>query len=133
MKKVSTDIANPWSLVGKKALITGGSSGIGLATAREFLNLGASVLLTSRSSEKLQREVDSFKEEGFDSVFGVAGDVSKVSDREKIIKEVTTVNKGKLHILVNNVGLNIRKKTQDFTDDDIQKVFFGLAVEITAT
>jgi NAD(P)-dependent dehydrogenase (short-subunit alcohol dehydrogenase family) len=61
------------SLEGKVAVITGGSSGIGLATAKRFVDEGAHVFITGRRQKELDQAVTQFGK----SVTGVQGDVSK--------------------------------------------------------
>jgi len=101
-----------WTLKGKKALITGGSKGIGKACVNEFLKLGAEVFYTARNDSGIISG---------NNLFFFKSDLSKNDDRKKIIKEIE--NKwGALDILVNNVGTNIRKKIEDFTEEDFGKV-----------
>lgn len=97
-----------WSLKGRKALVTGGTKGIGMACVKEFLSLGAEVIYTSRN------RVES---ENNKNAFFVKSDLSKKEERVKLIEEVN--NKwGKLDIFVNNAGTNIRKNIENFTDED---------------
>jgi len=67
-------------LDGKIALITGGTSGIGLATAKQFVNEGAYVFITGRRDQELAAAV---KEIGRD-VIGEQGDVSNLSDLDRL-------------------------------------------------
>ena len=86
-------------LDGKVAIITGGSRGIGFETARIFNDNGASVVITSKDSQKLQKAA---KKLG--NVLAIPGDVRKEKDVKKIIE--TTIKKfGRLDILVNNAGV----------------------------
>lgn len=68
-----------WSLKNKKALITGGSRGIGKACVEEFLNLGAEVIFTARNENDLKN---------VENLFFIKSDLSNKKDREKIIDEV---------------------------------------------
>jgi NAD(P)-dependent dehydrogenase (short-subunit alcohol dehydrogenase family) len=70
-------------LKNKVAVITGGSSGIGLATAKEFINNGARVVIFGRGKQALEEAV---KELGSNS-FAVQGDVCKLSDLDKLFSE----------------------------------------------
>jgi enoyl-[acyl-carrier-protein] reductase (NADH) len=81
-------------LSGKIAVITGGSSGIGLATAKRFVEEGAYVFITGRR----QAELDKAVAEIGSNVTGVQGDVSNLDDLDRLYKEVET-NKGKLDVL----------------------------------
>src|SRR6267142_3122152 len=87
-------------LDGKVALVTGGSSGIGLATAKQFVHEGAYVFITGRRGAELAAAV---KEIGR-SVTGVQGDVSNVADVERLFAQIKQ-EKGKLDIVFANAGV----------------------------
>jgi NAD(P)-dependent dehydrogenase (short-subunit alcohol dehydrogenase family) len=87
-------------LDGKIALITGGNSGIGLATAKRFVNEGAYVFITGRRDLELSAAV---KEIGHD-VTGVRGDVSNLSDLDRLFEQIRR-EKGKLDIVFANAGI----------------------------
>jgi Tropinone reductase 1 len=110
------EAAAKWRLNHKKALITGGTKGIGLAIAEEFLALGAEVLVVARKTEELERIVRSWQEAGLPA-HGVSGDMSKKADRIRIM-EVISTQWGRLDILVNNVGTNIRKKALEYGEPE---------------
>jgi len=84
---------------GKIALVTGGNSGIGLATAKQFVNEGAYVFITGRRDPELAAAV---KEIG-KNVTGVQGDVSNLSDLDRLFAQVKR-EKGKLDIVFANAG-----------------------------
>jgi Tropinone reductase 1 len=107
-----------WVLTGKKALITGGSKGIGAAVAEEFLSLGADVFIVGRSEPDLNFCVEEWSTRGW-QVHGMSGDIGEKRVREAVI---TRVGKhwGKLDILVNNAGTNVRKKTPAYTDEEYE-------------
>jgi NAD(P)-dependent dehydrogenase (short-subunit alcohol dehydrogenase family) len=86
-------------LEGKIALITGGNSGIGLATAKHFVNEGAYVFITGRREPELARAV---KEIGR-NVTGVQGDVSNLGDLDRLFAQIKR-EKGKLDIVFANAG-----------------------------
>lgn len=106
-----------WNLQGKKALVTGGTKGIGLAIAKEFLELGAEVLVVARSTESIKGKVKNSA-----NLFTVDGDVTDATFRKSLIDRVT-LNWGKLDVLVNNVGTNIRKKFVEYTEEEYRKLF----------
>jgi NAD(P)-dependent dehydrogenase (short-subunit alcohol dehydrogenase family) len=87
-------------LDGKVALITGGNSGIGLATAKRFVQEGAYVFITGRTQSKLDEAV---KQVG-SNVTGVQGDVAKPGDLDRIFERIKR-DKGKLDIVFANAGI----------------------------
>jgi Tropinone reductase 1 len=109
-----------WNLNGKRALITGGTKGIGLAVAEEFLALGAELIIVARNEEIIDRKVLDWTENGF-KVVGISTDLSCVEGREFLLSNVK--NKfDDINFLINNVGTNIRKKTVDYTTIELEKV-----------
>jgi NAD(P)-dependent dehydrogenase (short-subunit alcohol dehydrogenase family) len=86
-------------LEGKIALVTGGNSGIGLATAKQFVNEGAYVFITGRRDTELAAAV---KEIGR-NVTGVQGDVSNLGDLDRLFAQIKR-EKGKLDIVFANAG-----------------------------
>src|ERR1700745_2844641 len=87
-------------LNGKVALITGGNSGIGLATAKRFVNEGAYVFITGRRKQELNAAV---KEIG-KNVTAVQGDVSNLADLDRLFAQIKK-EKGKIDILFANAGV----------------------------
>ena len=87
-------------LEGKIALITGGNSGIGLATAEQFVNEGAYVFITGRRDSELAAAI---KEIGR-NVTGVQGDVSNLADLDRQFAQIKQ-EKGKLDIVFANAGI----------------------------
>jgi NAD(P)-dependent dehydrogenase (short-subunit alcohol dehydrogenase family) len=86
-------------LEGKIALITGGNSGIGLATAKQFVNEGAYVFITGRRDPELAGAV---KEIGRNAT-GVQGDVSNLGDLDRLFAQIKQ-EKGRLDIVFANAG-----------------------------
>jgi NAD(P)-dependent dehydrogenase (short-subunit alcohol dehydrogenase family) len=87
-------------LEGKVAVITGGSSGIGLATAQRFVEEGAHVFITGRR----QGELDAAVNQICKNVTGVQGDVSNLEDLDRLYAEVRE-HKGHIDILFANAGI----------------------------
>src|SRR6266513_957964 len=87
-------------LDGKIALVTGGNSGIGLATAKQFVNEGAYVFITGRRKP----ELDAAAKEIGRNVTGVQGDVSKLGDLDRLFGQIRQ-EKGKLDIVFANAGV----------------------------
>ncbi len=102
-------------LEGKIALVTGGNSGIGLATARQFVSEGAYVFITARRDAQLAAAV---KEIGR-NVTGVQGDVSNLGDLDRLFAQIKR-EKGKLDIVFANAGVAkyapFGKVTEEFYD-----------------
>jgi NAD(P)-dependent dehydrogenase (short-subunit alcohol dehydrogenase family) len=87
-------------LEGKVALITGGNSGIGLATAKQFVNEGAYVFITGRRQPELDAAV---KEIGRNAT-GVQGDVSNLGDLDRLFAQIKR-DKGTLDVVFANAGV----------------------------
>ena len=106
------------ALEGKIAVITGGSSGIGLATAKRFVKEGAYVFITGRR----QAELDKAVAEIGANVTAVQGDASNLDDLDRLYKEVAA-KKGKLHVLFANAGTVEPKPTPAVSPDHYDKTF----------
>jgi NAD(P)-dependent dehydrogenase (short-subunit alcohol dehydrogenase family) len=105
-------------LAGKIAVITGGSSGIGLATATRFVNEGAYVFITGRRKSELDAAVKQIGR----NVTGVQGDVAKSADIDKLYAAVKE-QKGKLDIVFANAGLGELAPLGQITEDQFDKQF----------
>lgn len=110
-----------WTLSGKSAVVTGGTKGIGAACVEELASLGASIFTCARTETELRHAIVSWRERGM-KVQGCVADCSQREDRERLIEKVDELFRGKLDILVNNVGTNIRKPTSEYTDEDYRKI-----------
>jgi NAD(P)-dependent dehydrogenase (short-subunit alcohol dehydrogenase family) len=107
-------------LEGKIALITGGNSGIGLATAKRFVNEGAYVFITGRREPELAAAV---KEIGR-NVTGVQGDVSKLSDLDRLFAQIKS-EKGKLDVVFANAGVPKFALLGTITEEHYDSIFDG--------
>jgi tropinone reductase I len=106
-----------WTLQGKKALITGGTKGIGLAITREYLELGAEVLVVARNTKSIQGKLKNSA-----NLFTLEGDLTDAAVRKSLVKKIEE-NWGKLDVLVNNVGTNVRKKFVEYSEEEYRQLF----------
>src|SRR2546428_12609149 len=105
-------------LEGKIALVTGGNSGIGLATARQFVSEGAYVFITARRDAQLAAAV---KEIGR-NVTGGQGDVSKLGDLDRLFAQIKR-ERGKLDILFANAGAAEVAPFGKITEEQFDTIF----------
>lgn len=103
-------------LKGKIALVTGGTKGIGYATAVEMLNAGMSVMITGRTDKSLQETVTQLNSMYPDKIIGQAGDVSNMDDMKATVKTIHD-KWGDLDVLIANAGIGHFAKIQDMTSD----------------
>ena len=107
-------VARRFSLEGRRALVTGGTRGIGHAITSELLGLGAEVFIVARNQERVDEALATWRSSGFSRVDGCSGDVSLDADRERLFERVTA-RSGQLDLLINNVGTNIRKRAEEYS------------------
>ena len=102
------------SLTGKVALVTGGSRGIGFATAKVLAENGASVVITGKDQDRLDKASSEIS-----NSFAVVADVRKTDEVKNAVKK--TVEKfGRLDILVNNAGAFPRiKKLHEIEEEEL--------------
>ena len=105
-------------LEGKVAVITGGNSGIGLATAERFVSEGAYVFVTGRR----QGEVDAAVKRIGKNVTGVQGDVSSLADLDRLYAKVEEQN-DHIDILFANAGLGELASLETITEAHFEKTF----------
>jgi 3-oxoacyl-[acyl-carrier protein] reductase len=116
-----------FGLKGKVAVVTGGTEGIGRATALRLAQEGAKVAICARRQEMLDKTAAEIKKTGAD-VLAVAADMSKAADVDRFMKAVVE-RFGRIDILVNNAGTSMRGKFLELQDkawsDDIELKVFG--------
>jgi 3-oxoacyl-[acyl-carrier protein] reductase len=117
-------MSNPFD--GKTAVVTGSSSGIGLAIARHLAAEGASVVVNSRSRERAVAAAD---EIDGGAVLPVEADVTDYDSLRSLV-ERTVEEFGSLDVWVNNAGINIRGPAEEISLDDWQTV---IDVNLTGT
>jgi NAD(P)-dependent dehydrogenase (short-subunit alcohol dehydrogenase family) len=105
-------------LEGKIALVTGGNSGIGLATAKQFVNEGAYVFVTGRRERELTTAV---KEIGRNAI-GVQGDVSDLGDLDRLFAQIKR-EKGRLDVVFANAGVARYAPLGSITEELYDSIF----------
>lgn len=102
-------------LIGKKALITGSTSGIGFAIAQSLLHEGVSIVINGRTEERVKRATEKLLDSNpfQQKVVGIAADVGSAKGVEKLISELNDID-----ILVNNFGIYSAKSFEEITDID---------------
>jgi meso-butanediol dehydrogenase / (S,S)-butanediol dehydrogenase / diacetyl reductase len=106
-------------LEGKVALVTGGGSGIGAATARRFVEEGAKVCITGRRKEMLEKVAGSLPA---GTVTFFAGDVANEQDVESMVNKTVNFG-GKLDILVNNAGTGVHGSVTEISVKEWRQAF----------
>jgi len=114
-------------LRGKVAVVTGGTEGIGRATALRLAREGAKVAICARRQQPLDETAEEIRKAGAE-VLAVAADVSKAADIERFMKSVIE-RFGRIDILVNNAGASARGKFHEVDDKtwsaDLELKVFG--------
>mmetsp|Transcript_46192 Transcript_46192/g.100364 ORF Transcript_46192/g.100364 Transcript_46192/m.100364 type:complete len:287 (-) Transcript_46192:69-929(-) len=109
-------------MAGRRCLVTGGTSGIGRAIVEELLKVGARVLTCARTEENLRALHSAFPEESAaERLQTIVADVSTAEGRKAVL-DAARARFVALDVLVNNAGINIRKATVDYTEEDIAKI-----------
>jgi NAD(P)-dependent dehydrogenase (short-subunit alcohol dehydrogenase family) len=102
------------TVAGKVVLVTGGSSGIGLAAAHKFAEAGAITLICGRDQDKLDEACKEAKAKGYEFV-AYAADIADMTDCDRFIQEVIK-NHGGVDFLINNAGRSIRRAIESSYD-----------------
>jgi NAD(P)-dependent dehydrogenase (short-subunit alcohol dehydrogenase family) len=105
-------------LEGKTAVITGGAEGIGLATAKLFVQEGAYVFITGRR----QKELDAAVKEIGGNVSGIQGDIAQLADLDRLYQTVSKV-KGRIDIVFANAGVGEVVPIGEVTAEHFDKLF----------
>jgi NAD(P)-dependent dehydrogenase (short-subunit alcohol dehydrogenase family) len=110
-----------FSLAGKRALVTGGNRGLGLAFTRALAQCGASVAFAARSEEANANAVERLAAEGVRAQ-AIAADLTNDAEVQRAVDEAVT-GLGGLDVLVNNAGICFHNPAWDATDDEWSQVF----------
>jgi NAD(P)-dependent dehydrogenase (short-subunit alcohol dehydrogenase family) len=105
-------------LPGKIALVTGGSSGIGLATAKRFVSEGAHVFITGRR----QSELDGAVKELGDNATALRGDVANLADLDRLFDSIRQ-QKGRVDVLFANAGGGGLAPLGQITEEHFDRAF----------
>lgn len=114
-------------LTSQVCLVTGASEGIGKAISRALWRAGSSVVMISRSVDKLQRALDEFGQEGRD-IFLIPADVTDDQQVKNLVQAVLE-RFGKIDVLINNVGGGLRRTLIETEDEDWQQL---IALNLTS-
>lgn len=106
-----------YSLQDKRALITGGGSGLGFSMARAFAEAGAKVVITGRREHVLQEAVEKLG----DQADYMVNDVTRLNTLTELVDAIESGH-GSIDILVNNSGINMKKPLSEVTDEEFQHI-----------
>jgi len=104
------------------ALVTGGTSGIGLATARKLAQLGIHVLVVGRNAERGRKAVDEIRAAGGKADF-ISSDLLDVANARDLAKKAIELGNGHIDILINNAGIFPFGPTHKMTEEQFDRVF----------
>lgn len=110
-----------FDLTGKAAVVTGGSKGLGAAMAAGLASAGADLLLASRHEDEAVSTAKEIAQDYGHKAIGIQADVTKPEDVAAMTKRAMS-EFGKIDILINNAGINIRGAIDEVTFDDFKKV-----------
>lgn len=110
-----------FDLTGRVALVTGGSKGLGAAMAAGLASAGADLVLASRTLSEVEEVAAEIARDYGHQAIGVSADVSQPADVDAMVQ--TALKKfGKIDILINNAGINIRGPIDELTFEQFRKV-----------
>ena len=104
------------------ALITGGTSGIGLATARKLAQLGNHVLVVGRSAERGKKAVDDIRAGGGKADF-ISSELRGAESAREVARKAIELGDGHVDILINNAGIYPFGPTHEMTEEQFDRVF----------
>ena len=104
------------------ALFTGGTSGIGLATAKKLAQLGIYVLVVGRNADRGKKAVDDIRAAGFNADF-ISSDLRDAASARELAKKAVELGNGHIDILINNAGIFPFGPTHEMTEEQFDRVF----------
>src|ERR1700745_463025 len=107
---------------GSTALITGGTSGMGRATARKLAQLGVHVIVVGRNAERGKKTIDEIRAAGGKADF-ISSDLQDAASARAIAKRAIEVGNGRVDILINNAGIYPFGATHEMTEEQFDRVF----------
>ncbi|NMO97866.1 SDR family NAD(P)-dependent oxidoreductase [Paenibacillus lemnae] len=108
------------NLSGKIAIVTGGASGIGLATAKAFADKGAKIVLADYNEEGGRAAESQLKSSGADVKF-IFTNVAEETSVQKLVADTVSAY-GRVDIMVNNAGVGVLKDTHELTSEEYHRV-----------
>lgn len=120
---------NAFRLDGQAAIVTGGSKGLGLAMAAGLASAGANVLLVSRNESEAKDAAGEIADHYQVDAQGMAADVTQSSDMEAM-SQAAISKWGRVDILINSAGINIRGPIEEITPEQFEEV---MAINVTGT
>ena len=109
-------LASPFTLQGKRALVTGGGTGLGFGITKAYLDAGAQVYITGRRIEKLKEAVEALGKR----VSFIQNDITNLDALPGLINQIE--DEGPLDILVNNAAINMKKHLSQLTDEEFNRI-----------
>lgn len=113
-------VNNRNALLGKRLLITGGTSGIGYAIAKKALDSGAEVVITGRNQAKLEKALSDLNN---DKCKGIVWDILDISIINSKIDHCKTLLDGKIDVLINNAGIAPSKFWGNVDEEEWDKIY----------
>jgi 2-deoxy-D-gluconate 3-dehydrogenase len=114
-------LTSMFSLKDKVAIVTGGNGGIGYGIARGLASAGGSIVIAARNAQKTAKAVENIRVDYGASVLELGVDVRRENQVASMVEE-TLEAFGRIDVLVNNAGINIRKLPQDLSSAEYDEV-----------
>lgn len=108
---------NMFSLKGKVAIVIGGTRGIGEGLAQGISEAGATVVISSRHLPDCEKVAEHIQSITGNEVKGISSDITSKESLEELVDNVSK-KYGRIDILINSAGINVRKDSIDFTEED---------------